>query len=171
MKLYNPTDEKQTILFKAFWGHYIAELSQYSRELQTKTEDLETAMKSIKNNPFFKRYFLTDHNDTPIGFLLLGFDQNTHPQTDWYIGEFFIRPEERRKGYGRKAVEEMLTEYPGRYCYFVLKKNKPAKTFWEYIRKEFSCVDIKKQLAGRKNIDECTFEAFEYHNKEEGINQ
>ena len=51
------------------------------------------------------------------------------------IGEFYVRPEARRGGVGRAAVEAILADHRARGTYEVeagiLRDNLPARAFWE----------------------------------------
>lgn len=156
---YNPKNTKQIHQFRNMYRDYIAELSIYSERLRTEpiTRD---ELYNIDTNPLLERYFLTDPNNKPIGFLLLGFEENTQPGTDWYIAEFYIQPSARHQGNGRKAVKEMLQTHPGTFCYFVLQKNLSAQNFWNIMQKEFKCEDLTKSYNCLSTPEDCIFKAF-----------
>lgn len=159
---YNSRDIKQRKIFATFYEEYITELSKYSERLrELSKEDIQDDITNISANSLLKKYFITNETNTPIGFCLIGFDENTQPGTDWFIAEFYIQHGYRKKGYGQKAVEKLFQRYPGKYCYFVLKSNKPAQKFWNKIRKTFNCKDTKDQYVCSCTPEDCTFEAFE----------
>lgn len=159
---YNPKNKEQSLLFKRLYIDYITELSQYSKRLREQpiTPD---EIYDIESNPLLMRYFLTDNSNSPIGFLLLGFKENTQPGTDWYIAEFYIIPKARKQGYGQKAVKEMLEQHPGRYCYFILKENRPAHSFWQKMKTAFNWLENTSYYDARQYTPEdATFYAFTY---------
>lgn len=167
---YNTKNTKHIHTFRSFYRDYIEELSQYSPRLQENPVTLNE-LYDIDTNPLLKRYFITDTSNIPIGFILLGFGENTQPGTDWYIAEFYIQPSARKQGNGKRAVKEMLQTHPGKYCYFVLKENKRAYAFWTKLREEFECNDIKNNYICMHTPEDCIFEAFEYayqNEKKEG---
>lgn len=75
----------------------------------------------------------------PIGFLLIGYGQNKHPSSDYYIQEAFILPEHRRERRMFRVVSEFLSLHKGKYCMFILNSNKVAKAFWRKVVKENHC--------------------------------
>lgn len=70
---------------------------------------------------------------TPVGFLVIGYGDNCHPDADYYIEEAFVSSEYQRQGLMTKTIEEYITAHNGTYCYFTLRKNQYAKEFWEKI--------------------------------------
>lgn len=156
---YNTNNTKQIHQFRTMYRSYIAELSQFSEEIKNKPVTLDE-LYDIDTNPLLERYFLTDKNNKPIGFVLLGFKENTQPGTDWFIAEFYIQPSARRKGNGRKAFKEILQTHPGAFCYFVLQQNIPAQKFWNKMRNEFNCEDITNNYICMHTPVNCFFEAF-----------
>lgn len=63
-------------------------------------------------------------NNQEIGLLLL---------KDKYIQSFYIKPEYRRKGYGRKAILNYVKEYGMIKDLTILNTNYPAIHFWNSI--------------------------------------
>lgn len=162
MIIYNINDIKQKNCFKKMYIDYITELSQYSERLRNDpiTDD---DIQDINTNPFLIRYFITNEKETPIGFCLMGFGENTHPGTDWFIAEFYIQPKYRRKGYGKKFMRDFIKTHPGEYCYFVLKENQKAKAFWNKVRAENGCIDTKLCYnAEQYTPEDADFYAFKY---------
>ncbi len=162
MKKYNTKSTKHINLFRSFYRNYYAGLSKYSQRLRENPLTVKF-LRDLDNMPLLERCFITDENNNPIGFCLLGFGANTQPGTDWYIQEFYIEEKHQNKGYGTKAVKELFQKHPGKYCYFVLNKNKRAKGFWDKIKNLYGCTDLTKNYdATPYTPDDCTFYAFEY---------
>lgn len=164
MKEYDIRNMKERIVFEELYRNYISELGQYSKRILKKPATKEE-INDINTNPLLEKYFITDETGKLIGFCLIGFDQNTQPGTDWFIAEFYISPMFRRQGYGTASITEFLKTHPGNYCYFVLKENQQAYEFWNKVRTELKCTDIKSDYDARKHTPkDCTFEAFLYEN-------
>lgn len=73
-------------------------------------------------------------NGEIIGFTIIGnssVEGYVPPDTDWFIHEFYIKPEYRRNGYGIEAVKTFQKTHTGKVGYFILRKNTPALSFWE----------------------------------------
>ena len=156
---YDIKNIKQMHLFRSMYNAYLKDLSQYSKRLRMEPITQDEIYK-IDTNPLLERYFLTDPNNSPIGFVLLGFKENTQPGTDWFIAEFYIQPSARRQGNGRKAFKEILETHPGAFCYFVLQQNIPAQHFWNKLKEEFRCENITKCYNCLHTPEDCFFEAF-----------
>ena len=71
-----------------------------------------------------------------IGFIIIGYTPNCHPDADFYIEEAYIQPEYRRKKYMFRAVTKFLKYNGGTYCLFIVNRNTPALNFWHYVFKE-----------------------------------
>ena len=68
-------------------------------------------------------------------------------------------PEFRRIGVATAAVKELLSLFPGKYCYHVLKENRNARHFWDYVQKNCSCVPLP--LEDTCGLIDCDFFGFE----------
>lgn len=148
----------EKVLFEKMYRDYVAELSDYSPRIKSNPITGE-GINDIYNNIFLMKFFVTNGAGEYIGFLLVGFGGNTHTETDYYIAEFYIMPEHRRKGVATAAVKELLSLFPGKYCYHVLKKNITAHCFWDYMLKECCCTPLF--LEDTCNLIDCDFFAFE----------
>lgn len=145
-------------LFENMYRDYDQELSLYSERISNNpitTEDFEDVYKNF----FLAKMFILNDLGEKIGFCLLGFGDNTHPQTNYYIAEFYISPQYRRSGYGTKAARELFSLLPGKYCYHVLKKNNKAKDFWDRVKNESSYKTLF--LRDTSNLTDCDFYAFQ----------
>ena len=56
-----------------------------------------------------------------IGFFIIDFYPNCHPDADFYIEEAYIVPEYRKCGYMSKAISQYVNTNPGTYFYFIVK--------------------------------------------------
>ena len=74
--------------------------------------------------------FLPESKEIPVGFLILGYPPNCHPDADFYIEEAYIKPEYRRKGLMSGVVFNYIKTNPGTYCLFILNRNTVAYSFW-----------------------------------------
>lgn len=107
---------------------YLTELSHYS---ESKT-DLNGRMQY----PFLDLYWVEENrfplkillNNNVVGFILI----NDHciGSANKSIAEFYIKPEFRRRGYGRKAVIKMFAQYTGNWEIKYHNRNRQAETFW-----------------------------------------
>lgn len=71
-----------------------------------------------------------------IGFIIIGYTPNCHPDADFYIEEAYIQPEYRRKRYMFRAVSKFLKYNGGTYCLFIVNTNTPALNFWHKVFRE-----------------------------------
>ena len=67
-----------------------------------------------------------------IGFLIMGYGDNSHPDADFYIMEAFILPGYRSRRLMENALKNYMKTHEGIYCYYVLKKNINALNFWKH---------------------------------------
>ena len=164
MITYNTNNTKEKLLFENMYRDYINELGLYSERVR-KHPATDKDIQDINTNPFLKRYFITNENGVPVGFCLLGFGENTHPGTDYYIQEFYILPSHRLRKYGEEAVTELLQTHPGKYCYFILKGNIPAENLWNKTTQNLDCIDITSEYdASPYTPSDCNYYAFETAN-------
>lgn len=156
-KIHFSAPEK--VLFEKMYRDYDAELGEYSPRIKC-NPITGKGVKDIYNNTLLMKFFVANGAGKYIGFLLVGFGDNTHPETDYYIAEFYILPEYRRIGIATAAVKELLSLFPGKYCFRVLKENINARCFWDYIQKE--CCSNPLSLEDPCDFPDCDFFAFEW---------
>lgn len=89
-----------------------------------------------KHSLWLDIYPTENEPQVPIGFLVIGFPPNCHPNANYYIQEAYIRPEYRQRGYMRATVTSFLVSHPGTYCLFVIRGNEKAYLFWKHIFQE-----------------------------------
>ena len=148
----------ENIIFERMYRDYISELGQFSDRIKAEPVSAQE-FENIYNNQSLIKIFILNNSGVKIGFCLLGFGDNTHPETDYYIGEFYIAPEHRREGWGRSAIKELLSLLPGKYCYHILKGNKVARLFWDRVVK--ASKSVKLRLYDISNLSDCDFFAFD----------
>lgn len=149
--------EQDKPLFETMYRDYISDLSVFSKRLRD-DHVTDKELFSIYANEWLLKMFILNQAGDKVGFCLVGFGDNTHYQTDYYIAEFYVAPNHRRTGVGLKAVRELFSLLPGKYCYHVLKENIPAKAFWDHILKACGC--IKLFYKDTLNLSDCDFYAF-----------
>ena len=54
-----------------------------------------------------------------------------------YIGEFYIAPKYRRKGFGKEAVSVIIKDWEDDILLYVLNRNMTAKSFWAAMERSF----------------------------------
>lgn len=84
---------------------------------------------------YLTRWLMTD-GDKIIGFALVGFPPNCHPCAQKFIYNFYISPEYRRKGLGRKLAEKALGGAET-ICLYIIKENWNARYFWGNVLKDY----------------------------------
>ena len=115
-------------------------LQAYLRELAPYYGEVPNAQ-GVYSYPYFGLYFdghdparhaffVDDGTPAPAGFVLVNTPTLSHP-VDHAIAEFYIRPELRRHGYGRDALNLVLRALPGRWQIRYACANTAAARFWE----------------------------------------
>lgn len=92
-----------------------------------------------------KIHLIETSRDEVVGFIIISnsvADNCTAPGTNWCIHEFYIKPENRRKGYGLEAIKEFQKEHTGKLCYFILHNNKVAEAFWRRVEQELGWIPL-----------------------------
>lgn len=90
----------------------------------------EYARCSLAANTEWRDIYGSSSDDTPIGFLIMGYAPNCHPDADIYIQEAYISPESRRNGYMSRVIAEVLGKDTSKVCLYILHKNHAAHKFW-----------------------------------------
>jgi len=107
---------------------YLHELAQYADF----TADAAVARRYPYLDPYFaeagRRPFLIWHNNTIAGFVLVRDPVSTG--SDWQVAEFYITPENRRMGIGRRAIASIWRRFPGSWELQVHARNAAARRFW-----------------------------------------
>ena len=116
--------------FVRLYKDYITELNHISPSVKATVKESEIL--SICYSQEIEK-FLIKHNDIIVGFLLIGTGDNKHPDSDYFIGEFYIDKPYQNKGIGKSVMENFINERRGRYCLYVLKNNVRAMYFWQEV--------------------------------------
>lgn len=144
----------EKVLFEKMYRDYVAELGEFSQRIKS-NPITATDINGIYNNKLLMKFFVTNGVGKTVGFCLVGFGDNTHTETDYYIAEFYILPEYRRIGVATAAVKELFSVFPGKYCYHVLKENINARHFWSYVQKNCCCTPLP--LEDTCDLIDCDF--------------
>lgn len=118
-------------LRKNLFFQYLEELRSINEGPTNDMTDMESFC-SVYAGPCTTWIDIKD-GDTVIGFLVMGYGKNCHPDADFYIEESFILPAYRKKGFMRNTVFEFMKTHKGIYCLYVLEENKKAKQFWQHV--------------------------------------
>ena len=125
-------------IFIEMWNAYCKDI-----EVDYKTSPLYMDMEDLlhiyeKGNTWI---YVIEKGTEIIGFFMIGINDNKHPMSDYYIGEYYIKPEFRRNGYGKTAISCFIKEHPGAYCLFIFKENLFAQNFWKQVFNDLKYVD------------------------------
>lgn len=144
--------------FVPMYLEYNKELHQYAPEVDLLSENqVEKWFCEYKMRKDTHIYHLMQDGKT-AGFLIVGDYGNTHPDTDLYIQELYVRPEYRKMGIADRMIRKLIRTNPYRYCLFILDNNIPAKMFWNTI---FAEQNIKMLLLTDDNpLPNCTLYGF-----------
>lgn len=113
---------------KSLFKEYLVELAPFEH-IQPSEEDFREQWKDRSKRPFSRWYDIKAHGKT-VGFVIIGWGDNCHPDADFYIQDVYIRPPFRHQGYIRKFMEKYFAKHKGVYCLLILNENRPAKLFW-----------------------------------------
>ena len=120
--------EEEKEIFKDMFYKYHNELSQYStrlRDINLTDEYIE----KIFNYEYSQKMFLVNDNEV-VGFCIVDLNGYERSSSYYFLDEFYILPEYRRKRYGTEAIESILTEFQGEWHMYILKDNLIAQKFW-----------------------------------------
>jgi predicted acetyltransferase len=118
-----PADEK--LRLRDVLRDYLAELSRYGEV----SDDY----------PFFDAYwqdddrwpYMIEADGQLIGFALVNTWSPSQQGTDFALAEFYILPDFRHAGVGRRAFAALLDKHRGVWELSVMPQNEAAKTFWQ----------------------------------------
>ena len=74
--------------------------------------------------------FIIQRGGYSVGFALIR-DPTSTKSAVYQLAEFYIKPENRRLGIGRRAVRAILKRFPGQWELRVHTRNSAAVQFWE----------------------------------------
>lgn len=91
------------------------------------------------NYPYLDTYWQPNQNRWPyliqlsgqtIGFTFINQHAPSGQPTDFVMAEFYIRPDARKKGHGKRAAAQAFVQHPGQWELAVGTRNIRAKAFW-----------------------------------------
>jgi predicted acetyltransferase len=147
--------------FIEMYRGYVRDLTPYSNYLATHAYPDSSIRENYLEDELVQSYFIYDDNQI-IGFIVLQYVDEKYEVSPpmWYIVEFYIAPEYRGRGYGTKAVEHFLHEFPGDFFYYILRQNAPAKQFWASITRHFNLRETFRSDVSPDDISELELHCF-----------
>ena len=148
-------------IFLAMYRDYIQTLTKYSDYLVSHPQTDDDIRENYLEHDLLQSYFICE-KDQIIGFIVLQYVDEKYEVSPpmWYIVEFYIAPEYRGGGYGMKAIEHFLHEFPGDFFYYILRQNAPAKQFWASITRHFNLRETFRSDVSPGDISELELHCF-----------
>ena len=148
-------------IFLAMYRDYIQTLTKYSGYLASHPQTDDDIRENYLEDDLLQSYFIYE-KDQIIGFIVLQYVDEKYEVNPpmWYIVEFYIAPEYRGGGYGMKAIEHFLHEFPGDFFYYILRQNAPAKQFWASITRHFNLRETFRSDVSPGDISELELHCF-----------
>ncbi len=129
-------------LFQKLYRDYCDELKSFEPELPPFS--VRDFRRSVLANMSLRKYFIMDENEGIVGFIILQQVVEIIPKPAWFIVDFYILPDKRRKGFGAEAFNHFLRTSRGDFFLYVLEKNAPAQEFWGSCIKRFELEEVYK---------------------------
>ena len=133
-------------LINSLLDEYLLELGSY--------RDVPSGATTSASYPYLDAYwsepgrhaFIIQYGGHSVGFALIR-DPTSTKSAVYQLAEFYIKPESRRLGIGRRAVCAILKRFPGQWELQVHTRNSAAVQFWE------SCIKaVAGELFQRREI-------------------
>ena len=114
------------------FGAYINELQPHKAlPALTPVQILDEYAKcSLAANTEWRDIYGPSSDEMPIGFVVVGYPPNCHPDAELFIQEAYISPESRRNGYMSRVIAEVLGKDTPKVCLYILHQNHTAYKFW-----------------------------------------
>lgn len=117
-------------LINSLLNEYLLELGSY--------RDVPSGATNSASYPYLDAYwsdpgrhaFIIQHGGHSVGFALIR-DPTSTKSAVYQLAEFYIKPEGRRLGIGRRAVRAIRKRFPGQWELQVHTRNSVAVQFWE----------------------------------------
>ena len=117
-------------LINLLLDEYLLELGSY--------RDIPNGATNSASYPYLDAYwsepgrhvFIIQHGGHSVGFALIR-DPTSTKSAVYQLAEFYIKPESRRLGIGRRAVRAIWKRFPGQWELQVHTRNSAAVQFWE----------------------------------------
>lgn len=139
---------KTKVRFKMFCD-YLNELQTIKGLSPLKNKQLKKMYKNYisETNTKWIDIFADELKKDIIGFLIIGYPPNCHPDADFYIEEAYVIPEFRRQKHMSLTVSRFIEANEGIYCLFILNNNIPARHFWPEVfakhgYSQFELIDV-----------------------------
>ena len=85
-------------------------------------------------NEYLGRSYITWHDiecgGKKVGFYIIGQAPECHPDADYYIIQMYVKKEYRRRGLGKKAILDFISNHSGVYFLEIITNNATAHLFW-----------------------------------------
>lgn len=157
MKKFNLSFEVEQILLPHV-VRYLDELQEIKGLSPVSREQARKEARELIDHPQINWYlrFKRDAKEyhTPgefMCFLAIGFRDNCHPACDYFISQTYVAPQFRRQGIMTDFAGSWIKQHEGRYCLFIIDRNKPALAFW---KKLFTSLNYKPQLLTQVTEDD-----------------
>lgn len=111
-------------MFRGSYMKYLEELNRMDESVEVKKDSIEEYLASYDVYMIIKDCMY-------VGFLVIGTCPFCPKDADYFIAEFCILPQYRRKKIGTLVMKKFFDDYKGRYFLYILKKNAPALMFWK----------------------------------------
>ena len=132
----------------ALYGAYINELQPH-KDLPALTPVQilgEYARCSLAANTEWRDIYGSSSDEMPIGFIIVGYPPNCHPDAEIYIQEAYISPESRHCGYMSRVIAEVLGRDTSSVCLYILHKNHSAHKFWHELFTKLGYAPFESEL-------------------------
>ena len=133
-------------LINSLLDEYLLELGSY--------RDVPSGATTSASYPYLNAYwsepgrhaFIIQRGGYSVGFVLIR-DPTSTKSAVYQLAEFYIKPESRRLGIGRRAVRAIWRRFPGKWELQVYTQNSAAVQFWE------SCIKaVAGELLQRREV-------------------
>ena len=133
---------------------YLKEMALYNKEFKKDIEKArnkdafltEAAQGEVAEALFSKNHILYQvraRNNSLIGFAIIGLYPHSFDNQSYYIQEFFIDKDIRRRGIGIKAVELIHKKMNmSNINLIIIRSNKKARAFWERCFKKLGLQNV-----------------------------
>ena len=117
---------------------FIRDLAEYERSAHEVAATEELLRSTLFGNPRFAEVLIGEEDGTPVAFALFFHNYSTWTgRPGLYLEDLYVKPEARRKGYGRVLLSRLAAIAKERNCarfeWAVLEWNTPAIEFYRSI--------------------------------------
>ena len=124
-----------TQLFRYMFRRYVRQLRLYDPSVTICEADVDEYLYKQKGTTILLASCTEVFSD--IGFIVLGKNPENSPVgCDYYLQDFYINEKYQGMSWGKRVAEALFKKYPGKYFFYVLKKNRIARLFWGRVIEE-----------------------------------